>query len=447
MPPTSSVALLALGIALSGCATGEFGAGMPGTPLYKAVNEGDEPAVSALLDKGISADEAYFGMPPLVTAVNKDNVGMAKLLLARGATVDAGSGWLMGGRGPTALSIAAMRGRTDIAELLIAKGATIEKALEGLEHQAKVSAPYAASGEPAHTKSLADCRAGKAFLEELRRASPAAAAPAEAHAAGASRPVIAPKFSNAAALDDYAVIVGVETYADLPAASYAERDAAAVRTFIHALGVPDANIVSLVGSGATRASIEKAIEAWLPDKVSERSRVYFFYSGHGAPDPRTGGAFLLPSDGDPRYLERSAYPLKQLYFQLEQLKAKSVLVAIDSCFSGAGGRSVLAKGIRPLVGKVDIAAQAGGKVSVLSASAGDEISGANEEAGYGLFTYNFLQGLNGPARDARGQVTLQSLHAYVTPRVQDDARRVNRAQTPQLQAGGGEDMVLRAASR
>lgn len=63
--------------------------------------------------------------------------------------------------------------------------------------------------------------------------------------------------------------------------------------------------------------------------------------------------------------------------------------------------------------------------------------------GYGLFTYNFLQGLNGAAKDAQGRVTLQSLYAYLKPRVQDDARRGNREQPPQLQ-GGGEDLVLRA---
>ena len=152
----------------------------------------------------------------------------------------------------------------------------------------------------------------------------------------------------------------------------------------------------------------------------------------------------MPSDGDPQYLAQTGYPLKRLYAKLGALKAKSVLVALDSCFSGAGGRSVLAKGTRPLVGKVDLAVQAEGKIAVISASAGDQISGANEEAGYGLFTYNLLQGLNGAAKDAQGQVTLKSLYGYLKPRVQDDARRGNRDQTPQLQSGGGEDLILRA---
>jgi hypothetical protein len=284
--------------------------------------------------------------------------------------------------------------------------------------------------------------------EDVRRMMEEVVKGAQAHdGAAAATPAIQkqirPDFASPQAENDYAVVIGVENYTDLPAATYAERDAAAAKSFILALGVPERNIVSLTGTRATKTSFEKTIEDWLPNNVSENSRVYFFYSGHGAPDAQTGAAYLLPSDGDPQYLARTGYPLKRLYAQLGQLKARSVLVALDSCFSGAGGRSVLAKGTRPLVSKVDIEVQAQGKVSVISASAGDQISGTNDEAGYGLFTYNFLQGLNGAAKDEQGRVTLKSLYGFIKPRVQDDARRVNRDQTPQLQIGG-DDLILRA---
>ncbi|MBI2790046.1 MAG: caspase family protein [Elusimicrobia bacterium] len=276
----------------------------------------------------------------------------------------------------------------------------------------------------------------------LARPASAAASSRPAPAAPAEPKVIVPSFRNEAN-DDYAVIIGIEHYPDLPAAAYAERDAVAAKSFIRALGVPERNIVLLTGGRATKTGMEKTIEAWLPNNVSEKSRVYVYYSGHGAPDTKTGEAYLMPSDGDPQYLAQTGYPLKRLYSKLGELKTKSVLVALDSCFSGAGGRSVLAKGTRPLVGKVDMEVQTQGKVSVIAASAGDQISGVNDDAGYGLFTYNFLQGLNGAAKDAQGRVTLQSLYGYLKPRVQDDARRSNRDQTPQLQAAG-EDILLRA---
>lgn len=257
------------------------------------------------------------------------------------------------------------------------------------------------------------------------------------------KPQLLPIFSEADRLDDYAVIIGVEGYADLPAATYAERDAAATKSFIRALGVPERNIVLLTGNRATKNGFEKTIEGWLPNNVSEKSRVFIYYSGHGAPDTKTGDAYLVPIDGDPQYLAQTGYPLKRLYSKLGQLKVQRVLIALDSCFSGAGGRSVLAKGTRPLVVSVDMAVEAQGKISVISASAGDQISGTSEDAGYGLFTYSLLQGLNGAAKDAQGRVTLESLYGYIKPRVQDNARRDNRDQTPQLQ-NSGENLLLRA---
>lgn len=231
--------------------------------------------------------------------------------------------------------------------------------------------------------------------------------------------------------DDYAVVIGIEAYSDLPEARFAERDAAAVRDHLAALGVPERNIVSLIGAKAGKAAFMKTFETWLPRNAGPESTVWVYYSGHGAPDPRSGQAFLLPWDGDPQFLDDTGYPLKRLYAKLEALPAKRVIVALDSCFSGAGGRSVLAKGTRPLVRKMDLRVM-GEKIVALTASASDQISGTLEEQGHGLFTYHFLAGLNGAAADARGRVTLEALYGYLQPKVQDSARRQNRAQTPQL---------------
>ena len=42
-------------------------------------------------------------------------------------------------------------------------------------------------------------------------------------------------------------------------------------------------------------------------------------------------------------------PLAQVLKQLSETPAKQVLALVDTCFSGAGGRSVLPAGARPLV--------------------------------------------------------------------------------------------------
>ncbi|MBI5883810.1 MAG: caspase family protein [Elusimicrobia bacterium] len=244
-----------------------------------------------------------------------------------------------------------------------------------------------------------------------------------------------PGLSRAPRPDDFAVVVGIEKYQIVPSADYGERDATSFRDYLLGLGVPEEHIVLLTGSRATRTGLVKYVEEWLPRNASADSRVYFFFSGHGAPDPETGKAYLVPWDGDPQFLESSGYPLSKLYDGLAGLKAREVLVALDSCFSGAGGRSVLAKGIRPLVAKVRTDAPASARLSVLTASSSEEVAGSLEKKGHGLFTYYMLKGLQGEADgDKDGHVTLGELHGYLSKSVGKAARLQNREQSPQLKA-------------
>lgn len=242
--------------------------------------------------------------------------------------------------------------------------------------------------------------------------------------------------------DNYAIVVGIDKYLDLPQAQFAERDAEAVKTQLIALGFPSRNVVHLSGEKAGYKSIEKFVETWLPRNTNENSRVFFYFSGHGAPDPQGGKAYLLPYDGDPNFLENTGYPLSRLYQKLNELKAREVVVALDSCFSGAGGRSLLAKGARPLVLSVDTLAPATGRLEIFAAASSDQITSTLDEQGHGTFTYYFLKGLTGGARAADGSVTALGLYDYLKPRVQDAARRQNREQTPNLQGSlGGVELV------
>jgi hypothetical protein len=241
-----------------------------------------------------------------------------------------------------------------------------------------------------------------------------------------------PGFRHTPRDDDFALIVGVEGYSKLPSASFAEKDADAVKRYLLAMGLPPRNIIELKGQGATRGALQGYVEEWLPRNVKPASTVWFYYSGHGAPDPKTGQAYLVPWDGDAMFLQSTAYPVKQLYDALAKLPAKEVVVALDSCFSGAGGRSVLVAGARPLVTKVDEGLASGSRLTLFTAAGGDEITGTLEDARHGIFTYYLLRGLGGEAKDASGAVTAKGLYDYLKPHVQDEARRQNREQTPGL---------------
>lgn len=297
---------------------------------------------------------------------------------------------------------------------------------------------------PVHDAFGAQTRLYKRIIAE-REGEPAPAAPPTA-AAPIVSDVDAPSYGEPEKPDNLAVVVGVEKYAGVPEAQFASRDAQAVREHLRALGYAPRNILLLTNQSATRASLARALNAWLPNRAREDSTVFFYYSGHGAPDAKSNQAYLVPVDGDPEDLADTAYPVNELYRRLGALKVKHVIVALDSCFSGAGGRSVLAKGVRPLIAKVEFSDIQAGKVAALSASRGDEISGTLAGQGHGAFTYYLLKGLNGAAADASGRVTLGALYRYLAPKVEDAARLQNRDQTPQLLppgAGGSETLVIR----
>jgi hypothetical protein len=114
-----------------------------------------------------------------------------------------------------------------------------------------------------------------------------------------------------------------------------------------------------------------------------------------------------------------------------------VLAIVDSCFSGAGGRSVLPPGARPLVRLKEEVAPA--QLALFSASSGTEISGPVPGGGGGLFTKYLLDGLGSVAAEiiGDGQVSLAELSEWVSPRVAREAKKDNRDQNPGLTLGKG----------
>jgi hypothetical protein len=234
----------------------------------------------------------------------------------------------------------------------------------------------------------------------------------------------------------YAIVVGIENYRQkLPKADFATQDAKLVTAYlVGALGYPEENVVTLTNEHAGLGDFIKYFEKWLPNNVEPNSLVFVYYSGHGAPNPKTGDAYLVPYDGDPTFIDETGYSLKRMYGALGKLPAKEVVVALDSCFSGAGGRSVLAKGARPIVLSIENSVLLNKNITVLSASAGDQVSSTYDEKGHGLFTYYLLKGIkNEDVVRQDGSLDIVSLYDYVKPQVSSIARKkYNNEQTPQL---------------
>lgn len=233
----------------------------------------------------------------------------------------------------------------------------------------------------------------------------------------------------------YAIVIGIETYRQkLPKADFATHDAKIMTEYLtKVMGYPEENVVTLLNDRALKSDFEKYFEKWLLNNVEKDGTVFVYYSGHGAPNPKTGDAYLVPYDGDPSFIDQTGYSLKRLYENLGKLPTKEIIVALDSCFSGAGGRSVIAKGARPLVMTMEKSAIPS-NVAVLSAASGEQISSTYEEKGHGLFTYFMLKGLKGEGdANGDGKVEIGELFEYIKPQVERIARKAyNNEQLPQL---------------
>lgn len=381
------------------------------SPLLSAARGGNTTEVRKLLDNGADVNENFSGETALVYASIQGNTEIVQLLLDRGASVNASTGY-----GLTPLFYAVQRHHENIAKLLIEHGADVE-------------------GTRAKLLSLGtDGAVGLALLNRL------ANKPAFNHHAQAvdkqqtpppsSEPekvslLLHPHFQAPSDNNAIAIVIGIEKYQSLPSAKFVRSDASLMRDYLRAMGYQDRNIEFLTDERATFSSIRKAVETWLPNRINPKSRVTVYYAGHGAPEPKTGDAYIVPYDGDPNYLNDTGYPLKRLYEHLENLPAQQVVVLVDACFSGAGGRGVLASGARSLV-RVEKVSPKGNRIAVLTSTQGTQISSSSSEKKQGIFTYYLLQAFQEGNRD------LASVYDYLLPRVEDEAKRMNVEQTPSI---------------
>jgi hypothetical protein len=236
--------------------------------------------------------------------------------------------------------------------------------------------------------------------------------------------------------EDWALVIGIEEYGGLPRVDYAKNDALLVKSYFNKLfGVPEENIITLINKDATKSKIEGYLKQYLPAHVSSDTTLYIYYAGHGAPDMAKGEPYLVPYDGDPRFLEQSSYNLRTFYEDLDKLQVQRVVIFIDSCFSGIGARSseMLMKGTRLALSHLQNPSIASEKILSMSATNEAQVSNSYEEKRHGLFTYYLLNGLRGAAsRDENKSLSVKELYAYVLDNVSRGARLKGVEQTPTM---------------
>jgi uncharacterized caspase-like protein len=244
-----------------------------------------------------------------------------------------------------------------------------------------------------------------------------------------------------------ALIVGIEGYSQVAKPAGARRDAEQFSEFVQtAFGVPRDRIRVLLDDQATRNRIEQGI-GWLMDNASRHGTIIFYFSGHGGADRGTSrpepAPFLMPYDADALDIVTTAIAVPDLVARLQSSASHQVVAFLDACYSGTGGRSVASKN-RSIVRERSLGAE---RTAVFSAAHIDQVAGPNARGDRGLFTSTVITGLSGLAADIDGDrnVTLQELADWVSPRVERDARRTRRNQTPYLSTGADvrpKDVVL-----
>lgn len=231
----------------------------------------------------------------------------------------------------------------------------------------------------------------------------------------------------------HGLFVGVDRYRDgrVPWLAGAARDARALHAlFGDALGNASSRL--LTDDMATAEAIRRELER-LSNDAADDDVVVIFYAGHGSDDHR-----LVTFDADVGRLPETCVSLDELADLVAAIPGRSLLCALDCCFSGGFGARVLTSGLRPRGMATDPISEAldrftgVGRVA-FTASAADEEAHESARHGHGLMTYRLLEALQGVPEAMEGaRSSLLRLLEYVTRTVQADAEQMGRTQTPTL---------------
>jgi hypothetical protein len=238
-----------------------------------------------------------------------------------------------------------------------------------------------------------------------------------------------------------ALIVGVAEYEKTAGAEYADRDAQVFYDYANLkLGIPQNRIQTLVNDKADVVGLLSGINKWLKRSVKQgESDVYIFFAGHGLASDDGDTAYLIPYDGAPDFLERTAISRDEVFREVSSVNPRSVTVFLDTCYSGdTRGETRLIAG-RPLSIKLQEQSLPAG-FAVLTAAGGDQIAKPLKEAQHGLFSYFLMKGMEGGAdANSDNQITARELHTYVRENV---VQQSGGSQVPELQ-GDAERVLVR----
>ena len=238
-----------------------------------------------------------------------------------------------------------------------------------------------------------------------------------------------------------ALIIGIANYDRTQApAVFADKDAQFFHDYASLkLGITENNITTLVNGDAEQVDVLLSVKNWLSRAVKQnKSDVYVFFAGHGLASDDGEKMYLLPYDGAPELLDRTAILRDELFTDIAAANPRSVTVFLDTCYSGTTRGPDMLIASRPIAIRAKESAIPEG-FTVMTAAAGDQTAKPLEEARHGMFSYFLMKGMEGDADvNQDNQITAGELHAYVQQNV---IQQSSGSQTPELQGDAGRVLV------
>ncbi len=257
----------------------------------------------------------------------------------------------------------------------------------------------------------------RAMLAELKKANEEAAKAEQVAAAPTAvetpaKPVVMARRR--------ALVVGNETYKNVPVLENAAEDARAMAVALTGLGYEVDTHIDL-----TERGFKRALRDFRAD-LNGGEEVLFFFAGHGV---QLGNSnFLLPTDlgsDSAEQVKDESIELQKVLNDLADQKTKFALAVIDACRDNPfkqNGRAIGGRGLAPTTA-------ATGQMVMFSAGAGqqalDKLSD-QDKGKNGLFTRVFLEEMKRPG------VSVDRVLRNVRQRVVDLARSVGHEQVPAL---------------
>jgi caspase domain-containing protein len=234
----------------------------------------------------------------------------------------------------------------------------------------------------------------------------------------------------------YAVVVGISDYQNrgkwgLEKLRYADKDARAITEFLQSpQGGRFDVVIPLINKEAVLQKVKESLRERLRETQAD-DLILIYWAGHGSPDPHDPQKlYMVTYDTDPEHMPSTAYAMEDFQRDIQKLNSKYILVVADACHSA--GVYDPSQGIRGLpenkivdwlirgvshIGPPPVTVKPIGilpnpapppeiprSVLVFTSCETGEKSRESQQlnGGHGVFTYFFLQALQGIADQTAG---------------------------------------------